>query len=407
MHLLGVFNRDVSPADVAELSAKLGLHAKEAFAVGCDSRAGSFPFKLAALSGLLSAGCNAVDLGAVPSPVVAKTARDERIWGLHASADPYPSDYVGIKVYNPSGRAWEGDLRTSYNGVRAGSISRMDLSPDYSSQLLAEHDIEPMKIVVDCANGPTGRLVPAILRSKGCQVLEINSSPSPSPLRGYEPAVSNIKDLRYMVSRTGADLGVAFDGSGSKASFVAGPHFLSSSRALGLIMKFNGFRRAVVDVGASSVLDEVGYVDRLPASEVAIAGVLEERGVPLGGGTMGVIFSEWSFAPDAIYLMMKILGLVSDQGVKLKELNDALPQYFEDAVMVRAGNPGNAVENATQALNENELDLRDGVKAFLDGGWLWIKPMKGFVRIAAEAESRQKVKEFIEFGRNAVKPRKF
>ncbi|MBR9681302.1 MAG: hypothetical protein GOV00_00715 [Candidatus Altiarchaeota archaeon] len=403
MHLLGRFNYDVSVSDATYFSTKLGFHAKEPFAVGCDSRAGSLPFKFAATSGLLSSGSNVADLGVVPSPVVAKTARDENIWGLHVSADPYPSNYVGIKTYNPSGRAWEGDLTVNgHNGVQVGGLSTIDMVPNYISQILDRHDIEPMKIVVDCANGPLGSMVPAILRAKGCNVIELNSSLSPSPIREYEPTLSNVKNMGYFVSRTGADLGVAFDGAGNKLSFIAGHHFVSSSRALALLMKFNGFRRAVVDIGASSVLDAVGYVDRVPASEATISRVLEERGFSVGGGTMGVIFSEWSFAPDAVFLMMEILGLISERGVKLKELNEAIPAYYEDAVMLKAENPEQDVDSAKAFLNDYELDLRDGVKAFLDQGWVWLKPMKGFVRIAAEAENRHKVKEYLQLGRKSM-----
>ncbi|HDR53261.1 MAG TPA: hypothetical protein ENN60_01115 [archaeon] len=406
MHLLGVFNRDVFARDATAFSAKLGTHVNEPFVVGSDSRAGSLPFKLAAISGLLSAGCNVADIGVVPSPVVARTAREEHIWGMHVSADPYPSNYVGIKTYNPSGRVWEGDLNGKpIKESRVGGMSQLDMVPNYISQILAEHEIEPMKVVVDCANGPMGNLMPPILRSLGCEVLELSISPSPSPVRGYEPTMSNLKDLGYMVSRTGADLGVAFDGSGSKVGFIAGQQFISSSRALGLLMKFNGSRRAVVDIGASSVLDAVGYVDRMPASELAIASVLEERGFPVGGGTMGIIFSDWSFAPDAVYLTMKIMGLISDRGTKLKDLNESLPTYYEDAVMVKIpdGTGGLVIQTASQQLANYELDLRDGVKAFVDDGWLWIKPMKNFVRIAAEAETPEKVRQYIKMAQDVLK----
>ena len=87
----------------------LGSTIGEPFIVGSDARFGSLPMKFAVSSGLLSSGCNVADLGFVPSPVLARAAREERVWGLHFSSDPYPPEYVGVRSMTPAGSHGMGD----------------------------------------------------------------------------------------------------------------------------------------------------------------------------------------------------------------------------------------------------------------------------------------------------------
>jgi len=402
MLVLGKFGTEVSVGEVAQLGLKLGSTIREPFAVGMDARAGSAPLHMAVIAGLTASGCNVANLGYVPAPVIARVAREEGMWGVHISADPYPPEYVGMSIYNPGGRAWEGKLAEALNGAGVGRVANVDLVPDYMVQVLARHELEKFEVVVDCANGPCGNIVPAILRAAGSRVFEINSAMSPFPSRPYYPVRSSITDLMYMTLRKRADIGMGFDGSGKRAVFTDGRVLVSSSKAMGIIMKERGYRRAVADIGASFVLDYIGSVERVPASEVKVGEALETRGYVIGGGTMGVIFSEWSFAPDAIYLALELLQVMSDTGENLRSLVDKLPESYEDAEMVKA-DVRRTLETARKELSDYDVDLRDGVKALMDEGWLWIKPMRDFVLVAAEAETERGLKKFMEMGRKFVK----
>lgn len=402
MRLLGKFNKDISVANASDFGAKLGSFVGEPFITGCDARFGSLPMSLAATSGLLSSGCNVADLGFVPAPVVARMAREERVWGIHFSSDPYPPEYVGMRIYDPSGRPWDGRLAAKETS-EVGRLANIDLLPTYMGQLMAEYDLEPVKVVIDSANGPTGQTVPALLRSFGMDVLEVNSSLSPMTEREYEPTKSNLQDLDFIVRRKRADLGIAFDGAGNKAGFIVPGSYISSGRAMAMLMKFNGFDRAVADLGATSVLDIVGTVDRVAASEVKVAERLFSRGFDMGGGTMGVAFSGWSFAPDAIVLTLEMINLVGKTGQSLEELNSRLPESYEDAVMIRVKDPGEAVDTARKRLSNFEQDVREGVKAIFEDGWVWVKPMRDHVRISAEADTKDRLNELLDMGKTSIK----
>ncbi|MBR9689420.1 MAG: hypothetical protein GOV01_00785 [Candidatus Altiarchaeota archaeon] len=402
MRLLGVFNKDVTVTNASDFGEKIGSTIGEPFVIGSDARSGSIPMKLAVSSGLLSTGCNVADLGFIPSPILARISRQERVWGIHVSADPYPANYVGVKIYDPSGKPW--DDRLTPNGRKGiGRLGNIDLIPNYMSEIASKYDIEPMKIVVDSANGPTGAVVPSILRSMGMEVMEVNSSLSSMPARGYEPSAKNTRDLEFIVRKKRADLGVAFDGAGSKAGFVVRTGHISAGRAMALLMKFNGFDRAVADFGATSLLDLVGVVDRVPSSEVKVAERLHSRGFEIGGGTMGIAFSEWSYAPDAIMLLMELLSTASRRGETIEALNSQLPDNYEMSETIGISNVDSALNGAEIGFSDYELDLRDGVKVIREEGWIWFKPMKDFVRVSTEAESKGIAKDLLDEGIKSIK----
>ncbi|MBR9680236.1 MAG: hypothetical protein GOU98_00230 [Candidatus Altiarchaeota archaeon] len=401
MRLLGVFNEDVNVSNASDFGINFGSMINEPFIIGSDARYGSLPMKLAVSSGLLSSGCNVADIGYVPAPVLARIARQERVWGISVSADPYPADYVGLRVYDPSGKPWDGKIEP--NGRRGvGRLGDIDLVPNYMSELIAKYEIEPLSVVIDSANGPTGRIVPSILRSMGMQVMEMNSSLSPIPSRNYEPSYKNTRDLEFIVRKKRADVGIAFDGSGGKASFVIRTGHISAGRAMALLMKFGGYDRAVADFGATSLLDLVGVVERVPASEVKVAEKLHSKGFEIGGGTMGVAFSEWSYAPDALILSLELMNAASHQGETIESLNSQLPDNYEMAETVRVSDVSIVLDEFEKAYSSHELDLRDGVKILKEEGWIWLKPMKGMVRLAVESESKGVAKDLLDEGLKVI-----
>ncbi len=403
MRLLGKFNEDISVINASEFGQRLGSSVKEPFVIGLDARFGSLPMKLGLTSGILASGCNVADLGYVPAPVIARIAREERVWGVHVSADPYPENYVGLRIYDPSGKPWNGKIKLSKQSQTVGRLANIDLVPNYIGELINKFDIEPMKIIIDSANGPTGQIVPALLRSLGMEVMEVNSSLSPIPVRGYEPSASNLSDLDFIVRKKRADFGVAFDGAGNKAGFITSNGYISSGRAMALLMKFDGYDRAIADFGATSLLDLVGTIERVPASEVFVADRLQSRGFEMGGGTCGVAFSEWSYAPDALLLMLEIMNVASHKGMTVNEMNSHLPKNFEDAELIKVKDVNAAMKQAKKVFCDNEVDVRDGAKVIFDDGWMWFQDLKGHIRISVEADSKRRAVKLMESAKSSIK----
>ena len=84
------------------------------------------------------------------------------------------------------------------------------------------HIARPMKVVLDCGNGVAGDLGPVLLRTMGCEVIELfcdvdgnfpNHHPDPSKPENLSELISTVKHYN-------ADLGIAFDGDGDRLGVV-------------------------------------------------------------------------------------------------------------------------------------------------------------------------------------------
>ncbi len=99
----------------------------------------------------------------------------------------------------------------------------MDIAAEYQARIVGDCRLtRPMKIVVDCGNGIPGATAPGILRALGCEVIELYSEVD-GDFPNHHPDPSkpeNLADLIATVKRTGAELGLAFDGDGDRLGVV-------------------------------------------------------------------------------------------------------------------------------------------------------------------------------------------
>src|SRR3712207_6589493 len=153
------------------------------------------------------------------------------------TASHNPAQYNGIKlcragatpVGQESGLATlrEWAERDSYERIpeRTASISQRDLLAEYAAHLRSLVDlssIRPLRVVVDAGNGMAGHTVPVVLDGLPLGVLplyfELDGSSPHHEANPLDPA--NLVDLQAEVRRTGADLGLAFDGDADRVFVV-------------------------------------------------------------------------------------------------------------------------------------------------------------------------------------------
>ncbi len=223
-------------ADIArKIGHAIGSEAQERgvreIVVGRDGRLSGPELSAALIEGLRAAGCDVIDVGAVPTPVVyfathfLNTGSGVMVTGSHN-----PPDYNGFKIVLAGETLSEGAIQNLYARIAenrlsqgAGALQAMNLLPDYIERITGDVQIEhKIKVVVDCGNGIAGVVAPAILEGIGCEVMPLycdvdgnfpNHHPDPS-----DP--ENLQDLILTVKQMGADVGIAFDGDGDRLGVV-------------------------------------------------------------------------------------------------------------------------------------------------------------------------------------------
>ena len=147
-------------------------------AVGHDMRLSSPPMTEAVVHGAAEAGADVVELGLVGTEMVYFAVGELGLdGGIAVTASHNPKEYTGMKIVRRGALPVGGDSglldirQRAASGARhearpAGTITQEDIWPLFVERVLSFVDveaIEPLRIVIDAANGMAGAMLPPVL----------------------------------------------------------------------------------------------------------------------------------------------------------------------------------------------------------------------------------------------------
>lgn len=231
----GIVDEQLDESGVFQISRAIGSEALaqgiNSLLVGCDGRLSSPRLSQALITGLLSTGCNVINLGRVPTPLLYFAVHTTSFSsGVMLTASHNPANYNGLKiVFGRTALAAEQiqsirkrvEQQHLVNGT--GRYSELDVKQAYIDAIASR--IKParrLKLVIDCANAVAGELAPALFGALGCEVVPLYCEVDGSfPNHHPDPTVTaNLQDLAKTVLATQADLGIAFDGDADRLGIV-------------------------------------------------------------------------------------------------------------------------------------------------------------------------------------------
>lgn len=352
----------VAPLDtrtIARVGAALarvrGADSATKVLIGRDTRESGEWIEDALTLGLSGQGAEVVSLGVVPTPAVAYLTRAEQFdLGVVISASHNPYHDNGIKVFSGSGEkfteaeegAVEGlvaDARLEGGRDPQAAARRPELTSRYVDHLREVLDsagpLAGARLVLDCANGATSALAPALFRQLGFDVHAIGASPDGRNInRGCGSTA--MATLQSTVTEVGARLGVAFDGDGDRALFVDHLGQCIDGDAVMLIcadqMRREG--RLPGDAIVATVMSNIGLelalkargleLVRCPVGDKYVMEEMLRRGIALGGEQSGhVIFADHLFTGDGMATALHVLRTMAAEGRELAELAAALTTF--------------------------------------------------------------------------------
>ena len=226
---------EISTALAKQVGLAVGSEARQrgeqTIFVGRDARLSSADLQKELVAGLQESGCDVVDVGQVPSPVLyyaAKTFGSGSGVMVTASHNPAPDN--GFKIMLAHHTLVDTEIAALRQRILdkdfskgKGSYVVRDVNDDY---LQAVHDdiilARDFNIVVDAGNGIAGPIAVKMLKDLGCTVSELYCTPDGNfPNHDPDPSkLANLDDLLSDVAISGADLGLAFDGDGDRVVVV-------------------------------------------------------------------------------------------------------------------------------------------------------------------------------------------
>jgi len=357
------------------------------------------------IEGLLSTGCDVIDIGAVPTGVLYYAAHEFASGsGVMITGSHNPPDYNGLKVmvggetlYGNAILALHDRIVAGNLSVGAGKVEQRDVLPDYIQRIADDVKVEkPLRVVLDCGNGIGGVCAPDVLRALGAEVLPLydevdgtfpNHHPDPS-----EPA--NLQDLIESVRLMDADLGLALDGDADRLGVVTlAGDIIYPDRILMLlsldVLDRNPGATILYDVKCSAhlprVISEAGGKPMMyKTGHSLMKAKMKEIGAPFGGEMSGHFFfgERWYGVDDGIYAAARLLEILGGTETPPEAILGSLPASFstpELKVEMGEGENHPFVETFTAAATEAarigglfegaEITTIDGLRADFKDGW--------------------------------------
>lgn len=349
------------------------------------------------IEGIVSAGCDVLDIGAVPTGVLYYAAHEFAAGsGVMITGSHNPPDYNGFKIMvggdtlhgvaisNLYSRIKSGELQTGQ-----GSVTRKDVVPDYIQKIASDIKVErDLKVVIDCGNGIGGVCAAETLRAIGVEVLPMfdevdgtfpNHHPDPS-----DP--ENLVDLIESVRLMDADLGLALDGDADRLGVVtlAGdiifPDRIMMLLALDVLDRKPG-ATIIYDVKCTGHLPKVireagGNPVMYKTGHSLIKARMKEIDSPFAGEMSGHFFfgERWYGVDDGIYAAARLLEILGNTEAPPEAILNALPTSFstpELKVQMQEGENHEFIEafKAVARFEGAEINTIDGLRADFEDGW--------------------------------------
>ncbi|HOG30486.1 MAG TPA: phosphoglucosamine mutase [Vicinamibacterales bacterium] len=334
-----------------------------ALLIGRDTRESGARIERDLAFGASYAGATVVSAGVMPTPAVAHLTRSEGYAaGLVVSASHNPYYDNGIKVFLGGGEkvtealearieAIVADASWDAPGGDAPAVPLVDEAGAYLTHakqaLGGQVPAHGRRIAVDCANGATHEVAPALLHGLGFEVTLAGCSPDGRNIN-LDCGSTHPDALARLVVEEGCDLGVAFDGDGDRAIFVdhagrivdgdavmflCAKQMLATGRLRGpavvaTVMSNIGLELALGDLG-------IGLV-RCPVGDRHVMEELLRAGLSLGGEQSGhVVFPDLLFTGDGLITALSVLRVMAETGRTLAELAGELTRFPQVLLNVR------------------------------------------------------------------------
>ena len=204
--------------------------------IGKDTRLSGYMLESILEAGLAAAGVHVKLLGPMPTPAIAYLTRTFRAdAGIVISASHNPYFDNGIKFFGAEGYKLPDDVELAIEAaldreivtVESNALGRASRVADAEGRYVEfckasvprGMNLRGLHIVLDCANGATYQVAPAVFSELGARVTLIAAAPNGLNINDA-CGTTHPEALIAKVREVGADLGIAFDGDGDRVLMV-------------------------------------------------------------------------------------------------------------------------------------------------------------------------------------------
>lgn len=421
----GVIGDGLTPQLIVNFTQAFGTYLGGGkIVVGRDSRVTGPMVKHAVMAGLISTGCDVVDIGVCPTPTVQMAVMNLKArGGIAITASHNPIEWNALKLLDSSGmfldevqgnNVIKAVNEAKFRNVAWDQIGKSEIYEqaidDHIKAILKLNLVNPdqiakrkYKVVVDCVNGAGGTILPALLQQLGCEAIFINGEPTGLFSHKPEPLAENLTELCEVVKAEKADIGFAVDPDVDRLAIISeqgkpfGEEYTLTAAVNYVLSKKDG--PIVVNASVSQAVDDLAVkfntrVYRTKVGEIYVAQKMKEVKAAIGGeGNGGVILPELHLGRDAPLAIALILMQLAESGTKASELHLSLPQYFQakNRIELKELDVSSVLDGLLKKYQTEKTDTIDGIKILWPDRWVHIRPSntEPIIRVYSEAKTME------------------
>lgn len=370
--------------------------------LGHDARNSCAPLVESLKQGFLDSGAHVYMLGLVTSPIsYFSTFTLDLDGAIMVTGSHNPPEYNGFKLSVGKTTIFGTDIQELSKIINSkdyisglGRAENHDIFPAYLERYKSEFKkIKPIKVVLDCGNGAAGSVVRRLYNSVGLEPEILFEQPDGRfPNHHPDPTVEkNLVHLKEAVLKSGAIVGIGFDGDADRIGIVDhtgkmiyGDELMTLfSRS---ILKTSPNQKIVGDVKCSDrMYHDITKNGGVPVMWKTGHSLIKEKikvdKSPFGGEMSGhIFFADRNYGyDDAPYAGLRLCEILANTGKNIQELLAGLPPSFstpEIRIDTTEEKKVLIVEKVKEAFNkpseDYKLNLIDGIRISFSGkinGW--------------------------------------
>ena len=407
--LVGLVNIELTPEYCARLGASFAAMFPKGAAIGAarDGQRPSRMIKRAMIAGMMSSGAEIIDLSELPIPVVQYYTREHQMVGaVHVQMSPLDSRSADVRMFDGNGVVLDKRAERKLENVffredirrvhfyEMGDISyATDTIDSYIDGLVRQIDVEAIrqarqKVLVDFDHGSASMVLPRLFKELNIEAIPLNAGFDETYQSKTSDAFDEARRQSALITRTlGCNLGAYID-YGSERIFLIDEkgELLDHHEALGVLALLALTSKPGVLVAPATVPQTIAALVRQvsgshfvpgkgePSSLLRAAQQHQARLASDASG--GYVFPEHLLGFDAIFTLIKLLELLAKDRRTISELRDEIPRaaYEHRLETVPWDAKGRVMRTMVEMHRDAPVDLADGIKVFVDGGWVLVLP---------------------------------
>jgi phosphomannomutase/phosphoglucomutase len=426
----GVVDKDLTDEIVYDLARAIGTFFRANGAtrasLGRDARESSPRFRDIMTRGLIETGCDVLDVGMVPTPVLYFTLFTQPVdSGVMITGSHNPADNNGFKVCL---------AKSTIFGEHISEIKRIALSQSFASGQGKKEEREvvdayseyirsnirmgsrKLRIVVDAGNGMGGFIGAPLYKELGCEVIELFCEPD-SRFPNHHPDPTVVENMQFAINAVlehKADLAIAFDGDadrigvvdeegriiwGDQLMLIFARHILKESPGATFIGEVKCSQNLFDDIerhGGNPIMWKVGHS--------LIKAKMKETHAAMAGEMSGhLFFADRYFGyDDGIYAGARLLEILSNINEPVSSLLADVPKMF-NTPEIRVDCPDEKKFEVVRILTEefkktHEVIDIDGARILFEHGWGLVRASntQPVLVLRSEADSQEHLNELKE-----------